>query len=123
VSDPGTTAELYRRWAQVEASGSSAVYERLARAVAQAADVLELLQQVPEGKRQPNLLFGALRWCDAPVQDPPAALGWLRALAAGAVGDVRPTNSDQRGRALRDVAAHSGAVARTGGVSPGKTAD
>lgn len=61
MSDPGTTAELYRRWAQVEASGSSAVYERLARAVAQAADVLELLQQVPEGKRQPNLLFGALR--------------------------------------------------------------
>jgi len=69
---------LYRGWAQLEAAGSSAVYERLAVAVAQAVDVLELLQQVPEGKRQPNMLFGALRFYDVSVQDPPAALAWLR---------------------------------------------
>lgn len=72
------TAALYRRWAQLEAAGSSAVYERLAVAVARAVDVLELLQQVPEGKRQPNLLFGVLRFYDIPVQDPTVALGWLR---------------------------------------------
>lgn len=72
------TAELYRRWAQLEAAGSSPVYERLALAVAQAGDVLELLAQVPEDRRQPNLLFGALRFHGAQVQDPAAALGWMR---------------------------------------------
>ena len=38
--------------------------------------MLEMLQTVPEDKRQPNLLFGALRWHDVDVRDPAGALAW-----------------------------------------------
>lgn len=72
-----TVAALYLRWAEVEARGSSPVYERLARAVARSADAVGLLSGLPAAKRQPNLLFGALRWSGAPVHDPSEVLRWL----------------------------------------------
>jgi len=58
VRDLEATAVLYRGWAQLEAADRRPCTSCLAGAVAQAVDVLELLQQVPEGKRQPNLLLG-----------------------------------------------------------------
>ncbi|WP_257570962.1 DUF2332 domain-containing protein [Streptomyces sp. NP160] len=67
----------YLGFARAEAAGSSAVYERLALAVAADEATLDLLAALPAGKAQPNLLFGALRWHGAPVQDPAAALAWL----------------------------------------------
>lgn len=69
-------AALHRRFAEAEAAGSSPVYERLATAVS-GSDAIDLLASLPAGKQQPNLLFGALRWHGAPVEDPPAALAWL----------------------------------------------
>ncbi len=63
-------AQDYRRWARVEARHSSPTYERLALAVTGDPELLQLLGTVPALRRQPNLLFGALRWHDAPIQDP-----------------------------------------------------
>lgn len=73
------TADRYRRWAQTEARGSSGIYERLALAVAEDAAALALLELMEPAKRQPNLLFGALRWNDVDVADPPVALSRLHA--------------------------------------------
>jgi hypothetical protein len=71
------TAELYRRFAWVQARGESRIYERLALAVADDAAAVELLEVVDLPRRQPNLLFGALRWHHAPVEEPRACLRWL----------------------------------------------
>ena len=71
------TAKLYREWARVEAHGSSLIYERLALAVAEDHAILEFLSKVEPVKRQPNLLFGALRWHNVTVDDPAEALAWL----------------------------------------------
>jgi len=71
------TANLYRQWAWVEAHGSSPIYERLALAVAEDPATLDFLSEVEATKRQPNLLFGALRWHNVVVEDPAEALAWL----------------------------------------------
>jgi hypothetical protein len=57
----------------------SPAYERLALAVAEDDAVLALLEKVEIGKRQPNLLFGALRWYGVLVEDPARSLAWVRA--------------------------------------------
>src|SRR5262245_27285862 len=66
---PRTTRAWYLDFAG-EAHGSSALYERLARAVADDARLLDMVDQLPEPKRQPNLLFAATRYLGGPVQDP-----------------------------------------------------
>ncbi|WP_420114508.1 DUF2332 family protein [Pseudactinotalea sp.] len=83
--DAPDIAGLYRRFAEIEARGSSATYERLCLAVADDAATLRLLATLPRGKRQPNLLLGALRLLGADVADPPAALAFAEKHAA----DVR----------------------------------
>ena len=70
-------AILYRRWAEIEARGSSPCYERLASAVATSPAALQFLASLPRRKRQPNLLLAALRWFEAPIEDPNAALDFL----------------------------------------------
>jgi hypothetical protein len=72
------TVDLYRRWARVAAQNLSPTYERLALAVAGDDAVVALLEKVEIGRRQPNLLFGALRWYGVPVEDPVRSLTWAR---------------------------------------------
>lgn len=67
-----TTAEAYARFGSHEARGVSATYERLSQAVARDDDLLTLLDGLPPAKRQPNLLFGVVRWLGGPVDDPAA---------------------------------------------------
>ncbi|HLS13499.1 MAG TPA: DUF2332 domain-containing protein [Beutenbergiaceae bacterium] len=55
-------AEGYRLFAEREAAGVSAVYTDWARQVAADDQVLALLEELPGGKRQPNLVFAAARW-------------------------------------------------------------
>ncbi|SES48438.1 hypothetical protein SAMN05216199_0123 [Pedococcus cremeus] len=74
---PAETAEEYRRFARVQARGSSHAYERLAEAVAASGPVLDLLATLPAAKRQPNLLFGVGRLMGAPVMDPDAFTAWV----------------------------------------------
>jgi hypothetical protein len=60
--DPAaSTAENYRQWAR-EARGLSEAYESLANAVAVDRVVLDFLGTLPSPKRQPNLLFAAVRY-------------------------------------------------------------
>lgn len=72
------TVNLYRRWARVAAQNLSPTYERPALAVASDDAVVALLEKVEIGRRQPNLLFGALRWYGVPVEDPVRSLSWAR---------------------------------------------
>jgi len=51
----------YQRFADVEARGRSAIYEILARHVAQSPRVLVFLAGLPQDRQQPNLLFAAMR--------------------------------------------------------------
>ncbi len=52
---------VYRRFAEEEVRGRSPLYEALARSIADDADLLKLLAGMPPPKRQPNLLFAAVR--------------------------------------------------------------
>lgn len=74
--DAPDIAGLYRRFAEIEARGSSSTYERLCLAVSEHAAMLRFLSALPRGKRQPNLLLGALRLLGADVGDPQAALAF-----------------------------------------------
>ncbi|SNS95705.1 hypothetical protein SAMN05421812_102506 [Asanoa hainanensis] len=65
-----TTATVYAKFAAGEAHGVSPAYERLSNAVSTDDELLALLDQLPEAKRQPNLLFGVVRWLGGPVEDP-----------------------------------------------------
>ncbi|WP_203718152.1 DUF2332 domain-containing protein [Asanoa siamensis] len=67
-----TTATRYAEFAAGEARGVSPAYERLAAAVAGDDDLMALLDRLPEAKRQPNLLFGVVRWLGGPVEEPTA---------------------------------------------------
>lgn len=62
-----TTAGWYRRFADIEAPGQSAIYEDWARGVAADSRILNLLLQLPLPKRQPNLLFACARLVGAPL--------------------------------------------------------
>ena len=55
-------ASSYRRFADHEARGRSALYEELAREVAGDQSTLSFLSELPHPKQQPNLLFGAVRY-------------------------------------------------------------
>lgn len=52
-----------------EARGVSPAYERLSLAVSRDNEVLALLGTLPPAKRQPNLLFGVVRFLGGPVED------------------------------------------------------
>ncbi|KGM09638.1 DUF2332 domain-containing protein [Cellulomonas bogoriensis] len=58
----GDLAEAYRRFARLEARGTSPVYERWSEHISTDPDVLGLLTALPAGKRQPNLVLAAARW-------------------------------------------------------------
>lgn len=98
--DAPDLAGLYRRFAEVEAHGSSPSYERLCLAVAEDAAVLSMLAGLPRGKRQPNLFLGALRLLGADVGDPTAALAFAVA-RADAVREVMLTRSTQTNEPAR----------------------
>ena len=64
-----TIEAAYHRFAAEEARGRSPLYEALARGVAEDADLLKLLAEMPPPKRQPNLLFAAVRHIAGVPQD------------------------------------------------------
>jgi hypothetical protein len=57
----GAIASRYRRFAEVEARGRSALYEELALGVAGDQMTLRFLAELPRDKQQPNLFFAASR--------------------------------------------------------------
>jgi hypothetical protein len=71
-AEQGRTQAVYRRFADEEARGRSPLYEALARGVAGDTDLLKLLAGIPAPKRQPNLLFAAVRHIAGVPRDWPA---------------------------------------------------
>jgi hypothetical protein len=67
-----TTAQRYAGFAAREARGESSAYERLSFGVARDDALLALLDTLPPDKRQPNLLFGVVRFLGGPLRDPAA---------------------------------------------------
>lgn len=70
-------ARYYRRWADVESVGLSAIYTEWAHGVADDPEVLALIAPLPSKKRQPNLVFAASRAAGAPVGPYGAWRAWL----------------------------------------------
>jgi hypothetical protein len=66
------TAEQYATFSQVEARGSSPLYEVLAAGVSTDPGILSLLERVPPRKRQPNLLFASVLYLGGVQPDYPA---------------------------------------------------
>ncbi len=56
------TAENYRRFAALETIGRSPLYTELAHGVADDPELVAFLDGLPKEKRQPNLLFAAVRY-------------------------------------------------------------
>lgn len=56
------TSELYQRFATTEARGESPCYEQWSEGVAGDPELLRLIDTLPDPKRQPNLLFAAVRY-------------------------------------------------------------
>lgn len=70
-------ADFYQRFAELEAHGSSAVYEEWTAAIAKDPEVVALIEQLPGMKSQPNLVFAAARLLGAPVGPYSPLRGWL----------------------------------------------
>ncbi|WP_213455957.1 DUF2332 domain-containing protein [Rhizomonospora bruguierae] len=93
-------AAAYAEFAEREARGVSPAYERLAAAVARDEEILALLATLPAAKRQPNLLFGVVRFLGGPADDPAgfhdyAVANWP---AIAAEMRVRATQTNEPGR-------------------------
>ncbi|MFD4407835.1 DUF2332 domain-containing protein [Nocardia sp. NPDC058499] len=71
------TAEWYRRFARLEAHGSSPLYELLSTGIAEDAEILALIDRLPEHKRQPNLVLGAARHHGGPADSYASFRTWV----------------------------------------------
>jgi hypothetical protein len=93
-------AGRYRRFAEVEAQGRSPLYEAFALGVAADPFVLSFLAALPDEKRQPNLLFAALRHLCGTPPDWAAFCALLRdhADAVRAVMLTRSTQTNEPSR-------------------------
>jgi hypothetical protein len=94
------TAAAYVEFATLEARGVSPAYERLALEVARDDEVLALVDTLPPAKRQPNLLFGAVRLLGGPVEDPDAFRDFTVASWAAIEPEIRAraTQTNEAGR-------------------------
>jgi hypothetical protein len=63
------TARWYRAFAEQETRGVSPRYEEFALGVAEDPDILVFLSTLPEPKRQPNLLFAAVKYLTGVLPD------------------------------------------------------
>ena len=88
------TADLYLGMAVHELHGVSPSYEALCRAVAGSQPTCALLDNLPQAKRQPNLLLGAVRFLAGPVDDPASFLNFVTA-RWGAVADTMMAHRTQ----------------------------
>ena len=100
IEIPHSIRRAYHRFAQNEAHGVSAAYEAFAIAVANSEFAIEFLAGMPAAKRQPNLLFGAVRHLVG-VPDSPEAFEETLRQHARAIRDLmlaRSTQTNEPGR-------------------------
>ncbi|WP_127793619.1 DUF2332 domain-containing protein [Agromyces sp. LHK192] len=97
-----TTAERYRVFAEVEARGMSATYEDWASGIAEDPPTIALIDELPAAKRQPNLVFSAARFLDAPTGRYGGFRDWLHRNWAD-VREVALTHATQTNEAARSA--------------------
>ena len=73
----GQSADEYRRFAEFEAHGISAIYDEWALGVASDVRVQALIETLPRQKWQPNLVFASARWHGAPLSGYADFREWL----------------------------------------------
>ncbi|MEV5040691.1 DUF2332 domain-containing protein [Microbacterium sp. LMI1x-1-1.1] len=100
VASDSPTAAHYRTFGSVEARGSSDTYEDWALGVADDAEMLALIDELPRAKRQANLVFAAMRVAGVPVASWRDARGaaiarWPR------IRDIALTHATQTNEAAR----------------------
>ncbi len=100
VASDSPTAEHYRTFGALEARGSSAAYEDWALGVADDAEMLGLIDELPRAKRQANLVFAAMRVVGVPIASWQGARGeaiarWPR------IREVALTHATQTNEAAR----------------------
>ena len=95
-----STAALYAEFAAREAHDISPAYESLSVAVSRDREMIARLDALPPAKRQPNLLFAAVRFLNGPVSDPAAFLDFAaeRWPAVEAEMLARATQTNEVGR-------------------------
>lgn len=86
------TSDTYRNFAVREARGHSARYEELAQVVAGHEELVALIDELPESKRQPNLLLAAARY----VGGVPDDVGGFPEWTAANWESIRATMLDRR---------------------------
>jgi hypothetical protein len=99
--DPtASTSENYRRFAALEARGTSPLYERICEGISGDPDLLAFLGELPPRCRQPNLLLGVVRYAFGVQLD----YGAFRETVLGNRGEVtdllleRRTQTNEPGR-------------------------
>src|ERR1700710_705380 len=73
----GPVAARYRRFAEIEAPGQSAIFEEWAHGIASDDRILELLRSLTRQKQPPNLLFACARLVGCPLGGYPEFREWL----------------------------------------------
>jgi hypothetical protein len=109
-------ADRYRRFAALEAAGSSPIYEQLCLAIADDDELIHRLDELPPRLRQPNLLLAASTYLDAPFGDSAATLAWLHEHWDEVV-EVMESHSTQTNEAAR-----TGTILPALGTIPGPIA-
>jgi len=98
--DDDLLAARYHRFAKEEASGRSPLYETLAHAIAEDADILGFLSTLPQAKQQPNLLLAAVRHLFG-IQPTPARFRQTLLANADAVRALMQSRSTQTNEPAR----------------------
>src|SRR5215211_6600972 len=93
-----TLAQVYRRFGEVDAAGTSPLYERVAVALSESAEALRAIEAAPAGKRHPTVILAALHDLALAGRAPALAAAYAAAdgeAAAGAAIDtlLRMTDS------------------------------
>jgi hypothetical protein len=57
---PRTLAQAYRRFGEMDAAGTSPLYERVAVALSESGEALRAIEAAPARKRRPEVILAAL---------------------------------------------------------------
>jgi hypothetical protein len=131
-----TLAEEYRRFGEVDAAGTSPLYERVAVALSESGEALRAIEMAPARKRRPAVILAALHDLALAGRAPALAAAYAAAdgdAAAGAAIDTllrmtgsvvavavrRPVRTDETGRCAVLYPAITEAACRLGASAVG----
>jgi Uncharacterized protein conserved in bacteria (DUF2332) len=87
-----TLAQVYRHFGEVDAAGTSPLYERVAVALSESGEALRAIEAAPARKRRPAVILAAHRLDEAATG---RAVAWVSAEGVG-VAPAIPTLGDRR---------------------------